>query len=205
MHEDVPSPIDLRVMSDAREWESTALEKRPWRPEFFARFATEISLSRNPVGRVLELGSGPGFLADHLLRAMPSLSYVALDISPAMHELAINRLGELAARVQFVERSFLDPAWFTCLGRFDCVVTHQAVHELRHKCHASNLHAQVRRVLVSGGMYLVCDHFSGAGGMENDRLFMTVDEQRAALHGAGFTIVEQLMLKGSLAMHRAQN
>jgi hypothetical protein len=52
-------------------------------------------------------------------------------------------------------------------------------------------------------MYLVCDHFAGAGAMQNDQLYMSVEEQRAALHDAGFKTVEQLMLKGSLVMHRA--
>ena len=62
---DVPSPIDLRLMTDARPWSETALARRPARPEFFDTFARLIG--RDGV-RVLELGSGPGFLADHLLR-----------------------------------------------------------------------------------------------------------------------------------------
>jgi hypothetical protein len=43
MSSDVPSPIDLRLMSDASEWEATAMEKRPWRREFFAKFADELA------------------------------------------------------------------------------------------------------------------------------------------------------------------
>jgi predicted methyltransferase len=49
----------------------------------------------------------------------------------------------------------------------------QAVHELRHKCHARELHAQVLQLLSPGGIYLVCDHYLGEGGMANDRLYMT--------------------------------
>ena len=47
MFEDVPSPIDLRLMSDAREWEATAMVKRPWRTEFFDCFAAEINAARH--------------------------------------------------------------------------------------------------------------------------------------------------------------
>src|SRR5438067_11343931 len=108
MSPDVPSPIDLRLMADARPWAETALAKRPVRPEFFDAFAREIG--RDGV-RVLELGSGPGFLARHLLEAWPGLAYVALDFSPAMHQLAADRLGEHAARVRFVERSFRAADW----------------------------------------------------------------------------------------------
>ena len=198
---DVPSPIDLRLMADARPWSETALARRPVRPEFFDAFAREIG---HDGARVLELGSGPGFLADHLLRAWPTLALVALDFSPAMHQLADERLGERAARVRFVERSFRDAAWSDGLGPFDAVVTHQAVHELRHKDYATTLHSQVRPLLAAGGRYLVCDHFLGEGGLSNDQLYMTVDEQRDALLRAGFARVDTVLVKGGLALHRAQ-
>jgi SAM-dependent methyltransferase len=198
---DVPSPIDLRVMSDARPWAEAALAKRPVRPEFFDAFAREMG--RDGL-RVLELGSGPGFLAEHLLRTWPQLDYVALDFSPAMHQLAAERLGSRAAHVQFVERSFRDPDWMDGLAAFDVVVTHQAVHELRHTDYATALHAQVRTLLTPGGRYLVCDHYLGGDGLSNDQLYMTVGDQREALVRAGFTDVAPVLVKGGLALHRAR-
>jgi cyclopropane fatty-acyl-phospholipid synthase-like methyltransferase len=171
------------------------------RPEFFDTFARLIGIDGV---RVLELGSGPGFLADHLLRALPALRYVALDFSPAMHQLAAERLGERAARVTFVERSFREPAWVNGLGPFDVVVTNQAVHELRHKDYAATLHAQVRPLLAAGGSYLMCDHFLGEGGLSNDQLYMTVAEQHDALMRGGFASAEAVLVKGGLALHRAQ-
>jgi 16S rRNA G1207 methylase RsmC len=152
---------------------------------------------------VLELGSGPGFLAEHILQVMPESSYVLLDISPAMHALAAARLGILNDRVEFVQRSFKEAGWESQLGNFQCVVTNQAVHELRNKRHAVTLHSQVRAILYAGGSYFVCDHFVGDGGMTNQQLYMTVDEQAEALHQAGFRHVRQVMLKGSLVLHHA--
>lgn len=203
MIQDVPSPIDLRLISDAREWEATALSKRPSRTEFFAKFAAAIGSAAVPVHHVLELGSGPGFLAEHLLRALPSIAYTALDFSPAMHQLASERLGSFCSRVEFIERSFRDLGWSIGLGQYECIVTNQAVHELRHKHYAIELHKQTRKLLTIGGMYLVCDHFFGEGGMENDQLYMTVAEQRAVLFSAGFSSVEQLLLKGGMVLHHA--
>lgn len=49
----------------------------------------------------------------------------------------------------------------------------------------------------------MCDHFYGEGGMSNDRLYMTVDEQRLSLLEAGFTDVAQVLLKSGLVLHRA--
>jgi ubiquinone/menaquinone biosynthesis C-methylase UbiE len=126
MIEDVPSPIDLRSMSAAREWERSAMGKRPWRTQFFSMFADELVQIRPTVSRVLELGSGPGFLADYLLRALPTLHMVLLDFSAPMHDLARQRLGKSAGRVEFIEASFKDPGWHERLAHFDAVVTNQA-------------------------------------------------------------------------------
>lgn len=196
---DVPSPIDLREMREAVDWESTATSKRPWRTEFFEAIAGSLAGAQ----RVLELGSGPGFLAEHLLRSHPRLDLVLLDFSGAMHQLARQRLGPLAARVQFVERDFKSDAWSADVGTFDAVVTHQALHELRHKAHAPALHRQVRSLLRPSAPYLVSDHFAGEGGMSDGDLFMTVEEQRAALEAAGFAKVEELLRKGGMVLHRA--
>jgi hypothetical protein len=120
-----------------------------------------------------------------------------------MHQLAEGRLGASAERVEFVERDFRDPRWPEGLGRFDAVVTLQAIHELRHKRHAVKLHGEVLSVLSQGGTYLVCDHFAGPGGMTNSELYMTLDEQRGALVAAGLLEVEQLLSQGGMVLHRA--
>ena len=197
---DVPSPIDLRRASDAIEWTRTAMEKRPWRVEFFHR-VIEI-LAATPNAEVLELGSGPGFLAEQMLRAAPRHRYTLLDFSEAMHELARSRLNALSRCVRFVTADLKESGWNAGLGPFDFVVTIQAVHELRHKARAPTLHSQVREVLKPGGGYLVCDHYVGEDGMKNDQLYMTVPEQRAALEAAGFRVHEVLRRQG-LVMHHA--
>jgi SAM-dependent methyltransferase len=203
MNDDVPSPINLRQMPDAAEWEQSAMSKRPWRGEFFAQFADQIAAAPKKVHRVLEIGSGPGFLARHLLETLSDISYVLLDFSPAMHELATSRLIGLENRIRFIERDFKQENWYESLGRFDCVVTNQAVHELRHKRHATQLHSQVRGILEREGLYLVCDHFVGDGGMTNTQLYMSVEEQKQALLAAGFIWVEEILTKGGLVLHRA--
>jgi ubiquinone/menaquinone biosynthesis C-methylase UbiE len=203
MSSDVPSPIDLRLMSDASEWEATAMEKRPWRTEFFAKFADEIANMEPAAARVLELGSGPGFLASKVLSQASALHMTLLDFSEAMHALARQRLGAMIDRVEFLVRSFKDPDWCQGIGGFDAVITNQAVHELRHKRYAEELHRQVARVLRPGGTYFVCDPFSGPGGMANDQLYMTAAEQKSAIESAGYASVFQILLKGGMVLHRA--
>jgi hypothetical protein len=93
--------------------------------------------------------------------------------------------------------------WAEGLGPFDAVMTNQAVHELRHKRYAVQLHTVVRTLLAPKGVYLVCDHFFGDEGLANDQLYMTIEEQRTALRKAGFQDVQLVARAGTLAMHRA--
>lgn len=204
---DIPSPIDLRRPDHAQEWADTALQKRPWRPEFFQRFVQEIqAIPSARALHILELGSGPGFLLKELLGNLPQHRYTALDFSQAMHDLARERLGEQAQYVNFLIRDFKQDDWFKDLTDIDVVVTNQAVHELRHKRHAPALHAQVGQLLKPQGVYLVCDHFAGTHegqqGMQNNELFMTVEEQQQALLTGGFNQVKALLCQGSLMLWR---
>ncbi len=201
---DVPSPIDLREMRSARAWAQTAMEKRPWRKEFFETFDCLLA-ALGPSPSVLELGSGPGFLAQQVLQSIPSAQYTALDFSAAMHALAQERLGPVAAQVQFVLGNFKEADWMSSLGRFQAIVTLQAVHELRHKRHASRLFAQVKSLLVPGGIFLMCDHYAGPGGMADQDLYMSIEEQEAALRTGGLGKITLRLRKGGLALWKAEN
>lgn len=184
---DVPSPIDFRQMENAIAWERQAMD-RPFRREFFDAFAHELRKLGKATPRVLELGSGPGFLALHLLHQLPHTDLNLLDFSPAMHNLARRRLGELAAGVTFIERDFTADNWRDGLGMFDAVISIQAVHELRHKRYATTLHRQVLDLLQPDGQYMMCDHFYGEGGMGNDQLYMSLTEQQDSLTSAGYDV-----------------
>ncbi len=202
-YEDIPSPIDLRAMQDARAWSDSAMQKRPCREDFFNAFVTELrSLCLNELS-ILELGSGPGFLAEQILKYLPNATYTMLDFSAAMHNLARRRLGNSPQSVRFVLANFKEEGWPSSLQPFNAVVTMQAVHELRHKRHALQLHSTVLRLLRQGGVYLVCDHYTSEDAMTNTDLFMTVEEQRATLDNAGFESVQCVLQKGGLVLHRA--
>ena len=199
---DIPSPIDFSQTEEAQAWAETANVKRPWRTEFFAAIVEELRcLYRKPIS-VLELGSGPGYLAEAVFRALPDVRYTLLDSSLPMQELARARIGSVAG-AQFTAADFRRAGWADDLGSFDAVLSVQVVHELRHKRHAVGLHEVVYRLLRVGSLYLVCDHVLGPGGMTNGELYMTTSEQAAALKAAGFRDVSPLLEKGGLVLHRA--
>ena len=202
---DVPSPIDLRSMVDARDWTDSAMLKRPWREEFFHRIAQELACLDGSPCTVLELGSGPGFLAQWILEALSSVDYIALDFSASMHTLAKECLGDRSRRVQFVEADFRFSNWIAGLPKCYAIVTMQAVHELRHKRHAGSLYKNVRELLHRDGVFLMCDHFVGDGGMTNTELYMTPEEHVLTLEAAGFVRVELLLRKGGRTLYKARN
>jgi SAM-dependent methyltransferase len=190
-------------MDDASEWAAKA-EQRLGRNEILNRIVEQTAQRAGHSPRILELGSGPGFLARRILQRLPEARYTALDFSPAMHALARTRLASDLDRIEFLERSFKSDGWMDGLQPFDAVLTNQAVHELRHKRYAQNLHRQVYGLLKQNGIYLVSDHFSDVGGVPDLALFMTVKEQENALLGAGFTDVSRISKTGSLALHLAR-
>lgn len=201
-NDDVPIRVDFRDPATARTWIEETRIKRPYRPRFFAAFCT--ALASHPRLRILELGSGPGQLAREILAHCDVHTYVALDFSPAMHQLAAEHLGELASRVTFVTRDFREPGWPRDLGTFDAVVTLQAAHETRHKRHLVPLLERARTVVVGGGVLLYADHYltpeSRLPALSPPRA-----DQPLALERAGFVDVELRHEEGNMALWRGTN
>jgi SAM-dependent methyltransferase len=200
---DIPSPIDFHDLAQARAWVEDTVRRRPARPAFFAAFCSALSRNGTTPLDVLELGAGPGHLAREVVSRCAIRRYVALDFSEAMHQLAREHLGELAARVTFETRDFRDPRWTHGLGSFDAVVTMQAAHEMRHKRHLVPLLERARSVLKPDGVLGYCDHYADGTPGKNAALYAARDEQPAALREAGFKVIKPLHEEGGMALYSA--
>jgi len=202
MDKDIPSPINLKSLADAMTWASEAMAKRPYRKTFFEVMSNELARRDNsPI--VVELGSGPGYLADHILSNVEFSRYLALDFSEAMHDIARQLHPEIVNRVECVLGDFKTDHWNSAFSEVDVFLTIQAIHEARHKNHAQRIFSQVRESLCIGGMFLYCDHYFGKGGMENKGLFLRDTEKEAALKAAGFSNPKLLHKQGSLSLWKA--
>jgi SAM-dependent methyltransferase len=187
--QDVPSPIDLRDRKDAEAWVAEADRKRPWRAQLRAAIADLVRAANPAPRRVLELGAGPGLLAEVILGVCSLESYTLFDFSPVMLELAQARLAAAPAAA-FICGDFKSPTWTDLLrGPFDAVVAMQAVHEIRHKRHVPGLYAQVRTLLRPSGLLVVCDHTPPDDSARAVALCATEAEQHAAFSTAGFVDV----------------
>lgn len=188
--DDVPSPIDLCDPAVAHTWAREADAKRPWRAQVRNAFAEIIG--GMSARRVLELGSGPGLLAERILRSCAVESYTLFDFSQPMLDLSRERVRDRAAT--FVLGDFKQPDWGRAFAEpFDAIVTMQAVHELRHKRHATTLYRQIHELLWPEGRLLVCDHVP----VNDSGLYSTEAEHHAAMIGAGFlTVTTEALLHG---------
>jgi SAM-dependent methyltransferase len=202
--QDVPYGNDWDSAGDAAAYGEAADRARPWRSEIRDRIAARIA-TLAPGARVLELGSGPGLLAHRVLRGCPNLrSYTLLDFSEPMLALSRQRLAECPA-ASFVLASFKSEDWTHRVGgRFDCVVSMQAVHELRHKRHAPRLYGQIHQVLNVPGLVLICDHTPFDDSPRSIALYMTEQEQQQALAEARFTNVHVELAMNGLILYEGE-
>jgi len=190
-------------MKQAREWVSHTVARRPWRPRFFEAFCATLNAHFDGPIRIAELGSGPGHLADAILRHCSIESYAALDFSPAMHELAQEHLGNMAARVRFVVADFRDPDWACDLGEIDALITLQAAHEVRHRRRLPLLLARAHSAVRPGGLFLFSDHYAEPGAGKNAELYVARDEQPKLLAQAGFDPVNLVHDEGGMTLYAA--
>src|SRR3569623_2925155 len=135
MDDDVPITVDFRIADHTSKVRAIADLMRPHRAVVRALIANEIRGAR----RILELGGGPGLLAEAVLAVAPAAEYTLLDFAPPMLELAAPR----APGARLVLADFLAPRWRAGLGPFDAVITLPAGHELRHKRRRPLLFRQV--------------------------------------------------------------
>lgn len=197
---DVPSPINLRDMNDARAWLADSVTRRPCRPLFFATFAQALNGHFATPFAIVELGSGPGRLAAVLLASCKVNSYVAIDFSDAMHVLAKEHLGDSANRVQFATADFRSD-WHKAYSHVDAVVTMQAAHEVRHKRRQPSFFTKVRNTLSPSGIFLFCDHYWEPGSDEHRDLYLEKTEQPRVLAVAGFSLVTLLLDREGMALY----
>lgn len=202
--EDVPYGNDWNSAEEVTAWATEADRVRPWRAQIRDHIANRVA--RLPSGaRVLELGSGPGVLAHHVLQNCPNVAtYTLLDFSEPMLALARNRLGMFPA-ASFVLASFKSVDWPRRVqGPFDCVLSMQAVHELRHKRHARRLYEQAYSVLAAPGAIMICDHTPFDESPRSTALYMTEQEQQDTLTRAGFANVRIELRIDSLVIYAGE-
>ena len=131
----------------SQEW-AQRFEATPERQRLFTDMADLLEASIPNEATVLELGIGPGYLAQYLLERFNSINYIGLDFSKPMLDIAGSRLSTFQKRLQLVQADLTADDLDELLpGRLDAVVSTWALHDLGSPENTKRVYAQVRKVL----------------------------------------------------------
>ncbi len=152
----------------------------PERLELFNVILSQLQ-SRIPAnGCVVELGIGPGYLADHLLAAMPEIRYRGVDFSAPMLDIARRRLRPYSTRVVYVQADLVVDNWPAAVPTpVDAIVSTWALHDLGSQKNVESVYRSCARALRDGGMLLNGD-------------FIKPDEARYEYEPGRFEIAKHL-------------
>lgn len=203
---EVPSDHDFFDPAYVKKWTASIVRYRPERQQLFKVFIAEAARIQKDQLSVLELGCGPGFLAEQLLQNCNILRYTLVDFSPHMLELSRERLAGFKDRTVFFQRDFKKKSWSAAIpADFDLIVSLQAVHELRHASRIPSLYAQLYNLLVPRGSLLVCDHVnSRLSSYYRAAHFMTVEEHLSTFKELGFVRAREICAAADLSLMGAE-
>ncbi|MBC7527467.1 MAG: class I SAM-dependent methyltransferase [Chthonomonadaceae bacterium] len=109
---------------------------------------------------VLDLGCGDGVLLETILRHWTGANGVALDGSPTMLELALERLSIFhPSAVSFISEDINLPKWKDALPvlQFDAIVSGFCIHHLEDE-RKKALYAEIYDLLAPGGVFINIEH-----------------------------------------------
>jgi SAM-dependent methyltransferase len=203
---EVPSEHDFFDPAYVKHWTESISRYRPERKRLFEVFAAEAARIKNGALAVFELGCGPGFLAEALLKNCAIARYTLLDFSPRMLELSRSRLKKFQDRTVFIQADFKKAGWAADIrAGLDLVVSLQAVHELRHASRIPKLYAQLHSLLAPGGTILICDHVNPSSPSGHRAAhFMTVEEHLSTFQKVGFINPREICPAADLSLMAAE-
>jgi tRNA (cmo5U34)-methyltransferase len=146
----------------------------------------------------MDLGCGPGTLAEKLLAVFPEMSVICSDGSDEMLRLARQRLDSFGDRASFIQSDFGADKWIAELPReLDAVVSARAIHNLRKLKLIGPVYGQIFELLRPGGLFLNIErvNFSSPALRRYYReLQMKTRGRVAKMDGAAPSLLQQFRL-----------
>lgn len=192
---------DLRTQEDAAEWAAGLQTRFPERAEVMQQIIAQLKALPFPVPQVVELGPGPGLLAELLLRELPQMSYIGLDSSELLLNYARDRLVSFGQRAKLIQTDLNADDWLNQLpAEIHAIISLQALHDLGDESHIDRIYGLARRLLVPGGLLLNAD-FIVPPGQDNPEQpgRRSIPRHLELLRGHGFERVACTLEPGQFA------
>jgi trans-aconitate methyltransferase len=149
---------DLRTQEDVAEWTAGLLTRSPERSELMQHIEAQLKALPFPTPQVVELGPGPGLLAEMLLRDLPEMSYTGLDSSELLLIFAQTKLAPFGQRASLIRADLNTDDWLEHLPvEIHAIISLQALHDLGDENHIHRMYGLARQLLVPGGLLLNAD------------------------------------------------
>ena len=127
----------------------------PERLQLFNVILSEL-ISHIPAdGCIIELGIGPGYLADHLLHRMPDIKYYGVDFSTPMLDIARRRLSQYSKRVKYVQADLVKDVWWVEIPiPVNAIVSTWTLHDLGSQENVKTVYRSCSQKLINNGLLL---------------------------------------------------
>lgn len=157
------------------EWARRYLRERATIPHRSDGVAALVELLPAAPHRVLDLGTGDGYLMGVVRSVRPGVSGIACDFSDEMLDRARSRFGT-SAEIEIVRHDLDEPlpvAW----GAFDLVVSSFAIHHVSD-ARKRALCGEVFARLVPGGRFFNLEHVASSTPELHDEFLAAIGKDR---------------------------
>ncbi len=192
-------------LQKAKRWENSIIENGFYREHFFQQIVKEMSILSDGPLSILEVGSGPGHLAERVMKSIKVEKYALFDLSESMNYIASQRLKNYQDVLEVNIGNFLNSKDYDNFTNVDVVVCMQTIHEAGDKKLAADIYECISKTLKPGGCFLVCDFIYDETSMNNSTMYMTASEQKELLLSSGFKSPALVSLDNGLTLYKAYN
>jgi cyclopropane fatty-acyl-phospholipid synthase-like methyltransferase len=170
-----------------RGWASRFVPTAP-RLQLFDMILAEVEKLGKPDAHVVELGTGPGYMARHILERNDHISFEALDFSDVFFDVARETIADLCHRVTFTNADLMDQSWPRKLTRQpDAIISTWALHDLGGQQPVADVYARSFETLPSGGLLVNGDFIKPDGtDWDYEPGRFEIDRHLDFLRAAGF-------------------
>ncbi len=178
---------DFQDPEYARDW-SNQFVPSPSRLILFDAIIDRLCEQVLPRSHIVELGIGPGFLAERLLSRLPDVTYEGVDFSGPMLQLAAERLSPYVARLILTRADLTSSDWTARLTHpIGAFVSTWTLHDLGGQIQTAKVYRDCHRHLATDGILLNGDFVKPSGArLEFEEGRFTVDRHLDLLKAAGF-------------------
>lgn len=161
---------DIKSPADVPGWVAHLNARWPERAEIIRHIGQQVRQIPFPAPHVVELGSGPGQLAEFLLAGLPDIAYTGLDFSEPLLAYAQERVAPYNGRVRLLRADLNAVGWLAWLpAPVQAIISMQSLHDVGGEEQINRIYGLGRSYLAPGGLFLNADFIVPPGQYNPER------------------------------------